>query len=80
MSRGENPRGKNPGFFCGPVWLRLKPAFDAGWFRAAGFSPADLPARDWPGIRERWLSLARTGFISLPLRKLFLAVLPACVE
>ena len=80
MSKEENPQGKNSGVFCKPVWLRLKLAFDAGWFRAAGFFPQDLPARDWPGLLARWRSVARVGFMPLPRRKLLLAELPACVE
>lgn len=79
--RGEGAqRGKNTAPVAGPVWLRLEPVFDAGWFWAAGFSPQDLPVRNWPALWDRWLSAARAGLLPLPSRTLLLAELPACVE
>ena len=78
MSGTEELRMKNPS--GGLIRMRLSPAFPAGCFRAAGFAPEDLSSRNWPAIWDRWLSIARAGFVPLPPRTLFLAELPACVE
>jgi hypothetical protein len=80
MCRTDEPRLKNPSAPGEPIWMRLRPAFPAGCFRAAGFVPEDLPSRDWSALWDRWLSVARVGLVPLPPRTLLLAELPASVE